>query len=183
VMYIPYSNRVVLHRLGLDFLPVKISSVSFCPFQSFSNIARVLGERVLVLSEVHVVLHGHILCVGLNVDGYVIDFIFYVNFRFRYDFLGVVGAYGASDSARPVNQNTAMDIWRNFGRYIYQLVEKSGWIYQLVEKPGWVWFPPSLVVLLPFGLYLSPVSQGCWWPLRCQIPYFTGDVMVGGHLL
>ena len=36
--------------------------------------------------------------------------------------------------------------------------------------------------LLPFGLYLSPVSQGCCWPLRRQIPCFTGDVMVGGHI-
>ena len=38
------------------------------------------------------------------------------------------------------------------------------------------------MVLLPFGLYLSPVSQGYRWPLRRQIPCFTGDVMVGGHI-
>jgi hypothetical protein len=66
-----------------------------------------------------------------------------------------------------------MDVWGNFGRYVYQLV----------EKPGWVSIPPSLVVLFPFGLYLSPVSQGCWWPLRRQIPYFTGDMMVVAHRL
>ena len=66
-----------------------------------------------------------------------------------------------------------MDIRRNFGRYVYQLV----------EKPGWVWIPPSSVILLPFRLYLSPVSQGCWWPLRRQIPYFIDDVMAGGHIL
>lgn len=32
-------------------------------------------------------------------------------------------------------------------------------------------------------LYLSPVSQSCWWPLRRQIPCFTGDMMVVGHRL
>ena len=89
-----------------------------------------------------------------------------------FGFCDFLGAHGANDSAVPVIQNTAMDIWRNFGRFVYQLV----------EKPGWVWIPPSLVILLPFGLYLSPVSQGCCWPLRRQIPCFTGDVMVGGHI-
>ena len=88
-------------------------------------------------------------------------------------FLGAVGAHGANDSAGLVIQNTAMDIWRNFGRYVYQLV----------EKPGWVWIPPSLVILLPFGLYLSPVSPSCGWPLRRQIPCFTSDVMADGLIL
>ena len=51
-MYISSSNRVVLPRIRLDFLPVKMLSVSFCPFQSFSTIACVRGEQVLVLYEV-----------------------------------------------------------------------------------------------------------------------------------
>ena len=102
-----------------------------------------------------------------------IDFIFCVGVRFSRDFLGAVGAHGANDSAGLVIQNTTMDIWRNFGRCVYQLV----------EKPGWVWIPPSLVILLPFGLYLSPMSQGCCWPLRRQIPCFTSDVMADGLIL
>lgn len=69
MLYISSSSRVVLPRLGLEFLPVKISSVSFCPFQSFPSIACVRGERVLVLSEVYVVLDGDIFCGGLNIDG------------------------------------------------------------------------------------------------------------------
>ena len=80
----------------------------------------------LVLSEVRVVIDGDIFYGGLNIDGYVIDFIFCVGVRFPCDFLGVVGAHGTNDSARPVIQNTAMDIWRKFGRYVYQLVEKPG---------------------------------------------------------
>jgi hypothetical protein len=68
--------------------------------------------------------------------------------RFACDFLGAVGAHGANDSVGHVIQNMAMNIWRNFRRFVYQLVEKL----------GWVWIPPSLVVLLPFELYLSPVS-------------------------
>jgi hypothetical protein len=123
-----------------------------------------------MLSKVHVVIDGDIFCGDLNIDGYVIDFIFCIGVRFPRDFLGVVGA---NDSAGPVIQNTAMDIWRNFERFVYQFI----------EKPGWVWIPPSLVVLLPFGLYLSLVSQGCRWPLRHQIPCFTGDVMADDHLL
>nr|TKW35644.1 hypothetical protein SEVIR_2G388632v2 [Setaria viridis] len=43
VMYISPSSRVVLVRLWLDFLLVKISSVSFCPFQSFFTITFVRG--------------------------------------------------------------------------------------------------------------------------------------------
>lgn len=160
-MYVSSSSIVVLPRIRLDFLPVDISSVSFYPFQSFSAIVCVRGERVLVLSEVHVVIDGDIFCGGLNIDGYVIDFIFCVGVQFPCVFLCAVGAHGANDSAGPVIQNTAMDVWGNFGRYVYQLV----------EKPGWVSIPPSLVVLFPFGLYLSPVSQGCWWPLRRQIPF------------
>ena len=116
---------------------------------------------------------GHIFCVVFNMDEYVIVSIFYVGVGFPRVFLGAVGAHGASDSAGSVIQNTVIHMWRNFERFDYQLV----------EKPGWVWFPPSVVVLLPFGLYLSLVSQGCWWPLRRQIPCFIGNVMVGGHLL
>ena len=44
VVYISSFIRVVLLSLGLNFLLVKISSVNFCPFQSFSNIVCVLGE-------------------------------------------------------------------------------------------------------------------------------------------
>ena len=44
VVYISSFIRVVLLSLGLNFLQVKISSVNFCPFQSFSNIDCVLGE-------------------------------------------------------------------------------------------------------------------------------------------
>jgi hypothetical protein len=87
--------------------------------------------------------------------------------------VGAVGAHGANDSAGPVIQNTITDISRNSRRYVYQLVEKL----------GWVWIPPSLVVLLPFRLYLSQVSQSYRWPLRHQIPCFISDVMAGGHIL
>ena len=47
VMYISSSVRVVLPSLGLEFLPAELSTVSFCPFRSFSTIACVCGERVL----------------------------------------------------------------------------------------------------------------------------------------
>jgi len=57
-------------------------SVSFCPFQSFSTIACVRDGRVLVLSEVHVVIDGDIFCEDLNIDGYVIDFIFCIGVWF-----------------------------------------------------------------------------------------------------
>ena len=87
---------------------------------------------------------GHIFCVVFNIDEYVIVSIFCVGVGFPRVFLGAVGAHGASDSAGSVIQNTAIHMWRNFERFDYQLV----------EKPGWVWFPPSVVVLLPFGLYL-----------------------------
>ena len=86
-MYISSSNRVVLPRIRLDFLPVQMLSVSFCPFQSFSTIACVHGEQVLVLSEVHVVIDGDIFCGDLNIDGYIIDFIFCVGFWFPMIFL------------------------------------------------------------------------------------------------
>ena len=119
------------------------------------------------------VLDGYIFCLVFNIDEFVIVSIFCVGVGFPRDFPGAVGAHGASDSAGSVIQNTVIHMWRNFERFDYQLV----------EKPGWVWFPPSVVVLLPIGLYLSPVSQGCWWLLRRQIPCFTGDVMVGDHLL
>jgi hypothetical protein len=71
----------------LDFLPVVMSLVSFCPFLSFSAIACVCGERVLVLSEVQVVIDGDIFCGDLNTDGYVIDFIFCIGVRFPVIFL------------------------------------------------------------------------------------------------
>lgn len=86
-MYISSSNRVVLPKIRLDFLPVEMLSVSFCSFESFSTIACVRGERVLVLSEVHVVIDGDIFCGGLNIDGFVIDFIFCVGVRFPVIFL------------------------------------------------------------------------------------------------
>ena len=52
-----------------------------------------------MLSEVRVVIDGDIFYGGLNIDGYVIDFIFCVGVQFPCDFLGVVGAHGANDSA------------------------------------------------------------------------------------
>ena len=80
-----------------------------------------------MLSKAHVVLVGHIF-VGLNIDEYIIVFIVCVGVRFPCDFLGADGAHAASDGAGPVNRNTALDMWRNFGRYGYQLVEKPGWV-------------------------------------------------------
>ena len=38
------------------------------------------------------VIDGDIFCGGLNIDGYVIDFIFCVGVRFPCDFLGALGA-------------------------------------------------------------------------------------------
>jgi hypothetical protein len=89
---------------------MKMSLISFYHFQSFSTVTCVRGERVLMLSEVHVVTDGDIFCGDLNIDGYVIDFIFCIGVRFPCDFLGAVGAHGANDSAGPVIQNTAMDL-------------------------------------------------------------------------
>ena len=45
-----------------------------------------------MLSEVRVVIDGDIFYGGLNIDGYVIDFIFCVGVRFPCDFLGALGA-------------------------------------------------------------------------------------------
>jgi len=45
VVYIFSSIRVVLPRIRLDFLPVELTSVSFCPFQIFSTIASVRAEQ------------------------------------------------------------------------------------------------------------------------------------------
>lgn len=115
MMYISSSIRLVLPRLGLDFLPMKTSSVSFCPFQSFSNIVCVLGERVLILSVVFVALDGFIFCVGFYIDGHVFNFSLWVDVRFSYIFLGAFGAY---DSIGHVNQNMAVDLSRNFGRHV-----------------------------------------------------------------
>ena len=98
VVYISSSNRVVLPRIRLDSLPVKILSVSFCPLQIFSSIACGLGELVLVLSEVLVVLDGHIFCVVFNIDEFVIVSIFCVGVGFPHVFPSAVGAHGASDS-------------------------------------------------------------------------------------
>jgi len=64
VMHISSSNRVVLPRIRLNFLSVEMLSVSFCPFQSFSTIACVRGERVPMLSDVLVVIDGVILAVA-----------------------------------------------------------------------------------------------------------------------
>ena len=103
VMYIFSSIRVVLPSLGLEFLPAELSTVSFCPFRSSSTIACVCGERVMVLSEVHVVLNGDIFCGALNIDGFAIDFIFCIDVWFRCVSLGAVAAHGSKYSARFVN--------------------------------------------------------------------------------
>ena len=103
VMYIFSPIRVVLPSLGLEFLLAELSTVSFCPFRSFSTIACVCGERVLVLSEVHVVLNGDIFCGALNIDGFAIDFIFCIDVWFPCVSLGAVAAHGSKYSARFVN--------------------------------------------------------------------------------
>ena len=103
VMYISSPIRVVLPSLGSEFLLVELSTVSFCPFRSFSTIACVCGERVMVLSEVHVVLNGDIFCGALNIDGFAIDFIFCIDVWFPCVSLGAVAAHGSKDSARFVN--------------------------------------------------------------------------------
>nr|TKV98435.1 hypothetical protein SEVIR_9G559950v2 [Setaria viridis] len=56
-----------------------------------------------MVSEVQVVLDGDIFCGGFNINGYVIGFIFCVGVRFHCDFLGIVGAHDANDSAGLVN--------------------------------------------------------------------------------
>jgi hypothetical protein len=55
-MYIFSPNRVVLVRLGLDYLPVRISLVSFCYLESFSTVDSIHGERVWVVFDVYGVL-------------------------------------------------------------------------------------------------------------------------------
>ena len=81
-----------------------------------------------MLSEVHVVLNGDIFCRDLNIDGLAIDFIFCVDVWLPYVSLGAVAAHGSKDSARFVNQNTTLDIFRNFRRFVCQLVENTSWI-------------------------------------------------------
>ncbi|OEL32468.1 hypothetical protein BAE44_0006514 [Dichanthelium oligosanthes] len=58
-----------------------------------------------------VVLDVDIFCGGLDIDGYVIVFLFCVDVRFLHDLLGAVDAHGANDSAGLVNQNMVMDMW------------------------------------------------------------------------
>ena len=81
-----------------------------------------------MLSEVHVVLNGDIFCRDLNIDGLAIDFIFCVDVWLPCVSLGAVAVHGLKDSARVVNQNTAMEICKNFGRFVCQLLEKTSWI-------------------------------------------------------
>jgi len=136
-----------------------------------------------VLSEVHVVLNGDIFCGGLNVDGFAIDFIFCIDVWFPCVSLGAFAAHGSKDSARFVNQNTAMDMFRNFGRFVCQLVENTSWItYQHEVDSGWLLVPTS-GGSVPFRDSSSLGDLGFLEVLGVSDPSLPDDAMVSGYHL
>ena len=136
-----------------------------------------------MLSEVHVVLNGDIFCRDLNIDGLAIDFIFCVDVWLPCVSLGAVAAHGFKDSAIFVNENTAMDMCRNFGRFVYQLVEKTSWItYQHEVDSGWLLVPTS-GGSVPFRDSSSPGDLGFLEVLGASDPSLPDDAMVSGHHL
>ena len=136
-----------------------------------------------MLSEVHVVLNGDIFCGGLNIDGFAIDFIFCIDVWFPCVSLGAVAVHGSKDSARFVNQNMAMDMFRNFGRFVCQLVENTSWItYQHEVDSGWLLVPTS-GGSVPFRDSSSLGDLGFLEVLGASDPLLPDDAMVSGHHL
>ena len=136
-----------------------------------------------MLSEVHVVLNGDIFCGALNIDGFAINFIFCIDVWFPCVSLGAVAAHGSKDSARFVNQNRAMDICKNFRRFICQLVEKTSWItYQYEVDSGWLLVPTS-GGSVPFQNSSSLGDLGFLEALGMSDPSLPDNAMVFVHHL
>ena len=136
-----------------------------------------------MLSEVHVVLNGDIFCGALNIDGFAINFIFCIDVWFPCVSLGAVAAHGSKDSARFVNQNTAMNMFRNFGRFVCQLVENTSWItYKHEVDSGWLLVPTS-GGSVPFRDSSSLGDLGFLEVLGVSDPSLPDDATVSGYHL
>lgn len=150
---------------------MRILLVSFCYLQSFSIIDSVLGERVLVVSEVFVVHDDDIFCGGLHFGGFIIVFLLCVEVLFPCVFLGAVGAHDAKSSAGLVNQNMATNMWRSFWCVLF--LQVSSGISRILLVRFVVHLPMCLgwCILIP----LAGLSVVVWSWLVRQLASDSGD--------